>query len=63
MRHGLLILNALGNVYRRGRFRMKRFANIALGLLLAADLAALAWLGWFLYQLAVFLIDFIPKLR
>lgn len=42
---------------------MKRFANIALGLLLAAELAAFAWLGWFLYQLAVFLIDFIPKLR
>ena len=42
---------------------MKRFVNIALGLLLTAELAALAWLGWFLYQLAVFLIDFIPKLR
>ena len=42
---------------------MKRFGNIALGLLLAAELAALAWLGWFFYQLTVFLIDFIPKLR
>lgn len=42
---------------------MKRLADVALGLLLAAEVAALAWLGWFLYQLAVFLIDFIPKLR
>ena len=42
---------------------MKRFADVALGLLLAAEITALAGLGWFLYQLAVFLIDFIPKLR
>jgi len=42
--------------------RLERLADIALGVLLAAEIVALVVLGRFLYTLAVFLKDFIQKL-
>ena len=42
--------------------RLERLADIALGILIAAEIVALVVLGRFLYTLAVFLKDFIQKL-
>ena len=42
---------------------MERITDILLGLLIAVEIVALVVLGRFFYNLAVFLIDFIPKLN
>ena len=42
--------------------RLERLADIALGVLIAAEIVALVVLGRFLYTLAVFLKDFVQKL-